>query len=104
MVLSPLSSPTVLKRSVFFCPKVVSSASKLTRQRNTLRFGTVWLKWKTAFRSDERRTASLLNGFKYEPRNNRHKDLQGIEHERTMASKRKFREAKSAEEEKKNVR
>ena len=85
------------------------------------------------FKTTRAQPTSLLNRFKNEPRNNGHKDLQGIEHvcqfaklsrnyhiyginlrcglrytdfsawlydiyEGTMASKRKFREAKSAEE------
>ena len=51
----PFSTPTVPKRSVFFCPKVISSGWKLTRQRNTPRFGTVLLKWKRALHSSEGR-------------------------------------------------
>ena len=35
----------VTYRSIFFCVKVISS----TQQRNTPRFGTIRLKWKTGF-------------------------------------------------------
>jgi hypothetical protein len=40
----------VTYRSIFFCVKVIySSTLSLRKQRNTLRFGTIRLKWKTAF-------------------------------------------------------
>jgi hypothetical protein len=40
----------VTYRSIFFCVKVISSTVSLRKQRNTLRFGTIRLKWKTALR------------------------------------------------------
>ena len=37
----------VTYRSIFFCVEVISSTLPLRKQRNTLRFGTIQLKWKT---------------------------------------------------------
>ena len=34
--------------SIFFCVEIISSTLPLRKQRNTLRFGTIRLKWKTA--------------------------------------------------------
>jgi uncharacterized membrane protein len=34
-------------RSIFFCVEVISSTLVLRKQRNTLRFATIRLKWKT---------------------------------------------------------
>ena len=34
--------------SDFFCVKVISLALVVMKQRNTIRFATIWLKWKTA--------------------------------------------------------
>jgi hypothetical protein len=36
--------------SIFFCVEVISSTLVLRKQRNTLRFATIRLKWKTGFR------------------------------------------------------
>ena len=56
----------VTYRSIFFCVKVISSTLSLRKQRNTLRFGTIRLKWKTAFnhriRKRTRRDTSLMLG------------------------------------------
>jgi hypothetical protein len=37
----------VTYRSIFFCVEVISSTQPPRKQRNTLRFGTIRLKWKT---------------------------------------------------------
>ena len=39
----------VTYRSIFFCVKVISSTLVVRKQRNTPRFGTIRLKWKTGF-------------------------------------------------------
>ena len=40
----------VTYRSIFFCVETISSTLVLRKQRNTIRFGTIRLKWKPAFR------------------------------------------------------
>ena len=40
----------VTYRSIFFCVEVISSTLVGRKQRNTLRFATIRLKWKTGFR------------------------------------------------------
>ena len=40
----------VTYRSILFCIEVISSTLVLRKQRNTLRFGTKRLKWKTGFK------------------------------------------------------
>jgi hypothetical protein len=40
----------VTYRSIFFCVEVISSTLVVRKQRNTLRFATIQLKWKTGFR------------------------------------------------------
>ena len=37
--------------SIFFCVEIISSTLVLRKQRNTIRFGTIWLKWKTTFKA-----------------------------------------------------
>ena len=39
----------VTYRSIFFCVEVISSTLVVRKQRNTLRFATIRLKWKTGF-------------------------------------------------------
>ena len=39
----------VTYRSIFFCVEVISSTLVVRKQRNTLRFATIRLKWKTSF-------------------------------------------------------
>ena len=39
----------VTYRSIFFCVEVISSTLVLRKQRNTLHFATIRLKWKTSF-------------------------------------------------------
>jgi hypothetical protein len=39
----------VMYRSIFFCVEVISSTLVLRKQRNTLCFGTIRLKWKTGY-------------------------------------------------------
>jgi hypothetical protein len=41
----------VTYRSIFFCVKVISSTLVVRKQRNTLRFATIRLKWKTSFKA-----------------------------------------------------
>ena len=40
----------VPKRSVLYCVHIISSARVFMKQWNTLRFATIWLKWKTALK------------------------------------------------------
>jgi hypothetical protein len=43
-------NPIVTYRSIFFCVEVISSTLVVRKQRNTLSFATIRLKWKTCLR------------------------------------------------------
>ncbi len=40
----------VTYRNIFFCVETISSTLVLRKQRNTIRFGTIRLKWKPALK------------------------------------------------------
>jgi hypothetical protein len=53
----------VTYRSIFFCVEVISSTLAVRKQRNTLRFGTIRLKWKTGLRQTCRGNGRVVSAI-----------------------------------------
>jgi hypothetical protein len=68
-IISLFSTSIVTYRSSFFCVEVISSTRPLRKQRSTLRFGTIRLKWKTGYGLVYR---STYMGFRWRSHQSKH--------------------------------